>query len=349
MSTFVLHTKATRVTAAKVAERLGAEHGTKLPKDYTSYDRLIRWGASHAAYADMDVLNVLNKAKRVAQISNRHHMFQCLRHIGVKHLMFSNVPTTWNNQHNYVLRTRFGRWGNDIRCKTAEEIYGGPQEERTQLAQEGYFSVQRWLADFEVRVHIVNNICVCMQIKRQKDVEENIPIREWHIRNRKHGWHLYPLSSHETRRLHINKFVLRNIAKQVIAGAHLQFGVVDFLVRTNELTEDMDYRVLEVNTAPGLEDYTLDRYITRLEEIEPVVEDGALASPSSIAEDIELDVSFDVLLEDEPPMPPLAQPHTSLAAFQSSYQRQARQQRLANTALSQLHTNFYVDDDRDSF
>ena len=270
MSTFVLYTKPTFRTGKKLAEALGAECGLELPRKYTRFDRLLRWGASHAAYADADFSGVLDRAKRITKISNRHHMFQAINRVNPEHtLNFGYGPSALHHT-TIVLRSRFGRWGKDIRIVNNDDLYQMDSAELERMNDEGIFSVQQWLGDFEVRVHVIQNTCVCMQIKRQEDCEENVAKREWFIRNRQNNWHLYPLSNPEATRLHINKRQLREAAKNVIAGCGLDFGVVDFLVRCGGTASEFNYRILEVNTAPGLEDSTLERYVTRLEAITPV-------------------------------------------------------------------------------
>lgn len=254
MSTYLIYTKPTRITGVKLADALGADRGTA-PK--ASYDRLIRWGASHMAHFDHEVNTVLNRASFVRNMANRYNMLSLFEQHNIPGLKYAHNITPFQ-PGKFILRKRFGRWGNDIICMTGEEIDSLPDHQRIDYLDQGYFIVERWLADFEVRVHIVNGASVCMQIKRQKDVKVNEPMPKWYIRNRQHGWHLYHLHDDEAERLGIDKQVLRYRAKHVINTAQLDFGVVDFLIRAD------DCRVLEVNTAPGLEDHTLNRYVEHL-------------------------------------------------------------------------------------
>lgn len=251
MKTLVLSKYPVGKTGRKLAKALGADYATKVPPNMIQYDRLIRWGSSYAPLLDPEIEYVLNPASPLRTMANRFLMFE--------HLHKHDIPTlslSCEYDHlPHIVRSPHGKWGRDI------DVNG--------IVTVGRFAVEQWLADFEIRLHIVNGVCVCMQIKRQKDVPINEPLREWHIRNRQHGWHLYHLHNDEAARLGINKDVLRTIAKKTIASAQLDFGVVDFLVRCKAPEYDgaatpFDYRVLEVNTAPGLEDATLARYVERL-------------------------------------------------------------------------------------
>ena len=237
MKTLVLSKWAVGKTGRKLAKAIGADYSACALKNYDQYDRLIRWGASYAPWIDDDIDIVLNGAYCIRAMANRLMMFE--------HLHEHNIPTlALNAMYPYVSRTYHGKWGRDI--MVMGEI------------TKGRFAVELWAAEFEVRVHIVNGVSVCMQIKRQKGVKTNDPMPDWYIRNRQHGWHLYHLHDEEAERLGIDKQALRDTAKHTISTAKLAFGVVDFLVRPDE------YRVLEVNTAPGLEDHTLNRYVERL-------------------------------------------------------------------------------------
>ena len=238
MKTLVLSRWSMGKTGRKIAKALDADYATKVSTDMSEcpeqYDRLIRWGTTISPWLDAHIDTVLNPVSRIRDIANRRLMF--------KHLYDHDIDTL-DFMEDFILRSDFGQWGSDIELFTDQ------------------FAVQMWLADFEVRVHIVHGVSVCMQIKRQKHEPVNIPKRMWYIRNRKKGWHLYHLHNDEAARLGIDKDVLRTVAKHTIETARLDFGVVDFLVRCT--AHSFLHKVLEVNTAPGLEDFTIKRYTER--------------------------------------------------------------------------------------
>ena len=254
MNTLLLSQYFTGMTGRKLAKALDAEYCTEVPYDYKYYDRIIRWGASYSHMIDDGVDNVLNRAVPLARMANRLAMFQHFHANGIETLEL------WPYGKITVIRKPHSKWGQDIRLGSQEPI------------KNGEFAVEQWLADYEIRLHIVLGTCVRMQIKRHKDTETNEPMREWFIRNRKHGWHLYLLSNDEAHRLGINKEVLRTVAKNVIKTSELDFGVVDFLVRCGKVPGgdgvktdfSFDYKVLEVNTAPSLEETGINLYVERL-------------------------------------------------------------------------------------
>lgn len=254
MNTLVLSQYFTGMTGHKLAKALNAEYCTKVPVDYKYYDRIIRWGASYSHMIDDGLDNVLNRAVPIARMANRLSMF--------KHFNTHDIETLelWPYDKINVIRKPHSKWGEDIRLGSEKPI------------ENGEFAVEQWLADYEIRLHIVLGTCVRMQIKRLHFHVDSTPMRHWYIRNRKHGWHLYPLSNDEAHRIGVNKGVLRTVAKHVIKITELDFGVVDFLVRCGKVPGgdgvktdfSFDYKVLEVNTAPSLEETGINLYVERL-------------------------------------------------------------------------------------
>lgn len=214
---------------------------------------LFRWGSSMMADIDDQVPRVINKATQVAHVSNRRHMLTALS-------SHSYPPSRTDEGYGMVLREAYGRYGRDIRYFQSDE----PLPLCEQYVQ---FYVAYWPAPHEVRVHIVGGKSVLMQYKKytgpddepQWDDRSMFPI----IRNRDNGWTLHPLSTDLAHELGINKAALRNDAKLVMQGLRLSTGAVDYLVRPANTTtrSASSFRILEVNTAPGLEASSMDRYV----------------------------------------------------------------------------------------
>jgi hypothetical protein len=95
----------------------------------------------------------------------------------------------------------------------------------------------------EWRVHVFRGRSIARGLKHQ--VEE--PWRKMPVRNRKNGWHM----RHDVE----PSDELRNVAKAAVAAVGYDFGAVDLLV-----TEGGEVFALEVNKAPGLDDYTAAAY-----------------------------------------------------------------------------------------
>lgn len=271
MNPFILYSKVSSVTGRALCEALGWDGGTKLvsPKEYT---HLIRWGSTLFSDLDRAMINkdrpVYNSAQSILRMVNRHHMFQELAFLGELTVGWHPNVVETVDRNQWLIRHRFGRWGKDI---LLPESFGPLNQARL----DGCFLVKRWLADFEVRVHIINEKSVSFQIKAQKDLNGE-PIYETNprasqdfvIRNEDNGWHLFPLSDNQAEALGIRKADIRHTAKRVMNQVELAFGCVDFLVRVpNGPFKQFKYKCLEVNTAPGLANSTLEAYVTGFKEL----------------------------------------------------------------------------------
>jgi len=307
MRAFIKYSKPSCVSGRALRTALEIDGGIHFPKDVSKYDTLIRWGSSGDSYMDEEFQRVINTAKNVVQSANRQHMFQRLaRHIpGGQLLWHSRVPYSHDNSTLTMLRHRFGRYGKDI------ELLGRSDERwdeiRANYETNGMFSVQFWPADYEVRVHIVDGNSVSMQVKARRNADgtpthELIEANKLTIRNDANGWGLWPLSNSLAALLGIHKPSIREQAKQVIRLFNLQFGVVDFLVRTpagkyNNLQHET--KILEINTAPGVDGQTLERYISSIRTLlaKPIqaTQEGAVANPfdASVVDDPEDDYPED--------------------------------------------------------
>lgn len=128
----------------------------------------------------------------------------------------------------------------------------GPRDKR--------FAKRQWWCKFvpsveEWRIH-------CMKfpsgtyrsIARGKKVQVEEPWRKLLVRNRSNGWRL----DHTTD----PPEAVREAAKAAVAACGYDFGAVDLLVLA-----DNSVVVLEVNKAPGLDDYTASKYAEALRKV----------------------------------------------------------------------------------
>jgi hypothetical protein len=274
-SAFLLYSKFTSPTGRLLKESLGIEGGTKPPK--TLPQLLLRWGCS--AYGDVDdeIIAksglVYNQAERLCRVSNRQYMFQDMAR-GICEGMLahhSGIAPVATTSGVTLLRHRFSKWGSDIIATTNHDDKFWDQN-FTLPKWGGYFAVEYWPGDYEVRCHIVEGRSVLFQYKALREGAEPPKDPLVVVRNSKNGWGLYPLNNEKARELGIRKSPLREKAKQVLELFKLQYGVVDFLVRSGG-----EYRVLEVNTAPGLEEASVAKWSAALKSIieETVVEEEA--------------------------------------------------------------------------
>lgn len=277
MKPFILYSRMGTVTGRALREALEIPGGreVKKPKDVNV---LVRWGHSTDPDVDSEILDnngrVINQARYITRSSNRHYMLHDLSAVVNRStvmaghaLRFHHNPTAVptsdlanGNNNITLLRHRYSRWGNDI-------IVLQNTVEIDQSRLDGYFSVEYWPADHEVRVHVMDGRSIYFQIKKRRVPPETTPTPgAVEIRNNNNGWGLYPLDNDEARRLGIQKRPLREAAKLICKGFKLDFAAVDFLVRTptSNSPDRFNYKVLELNTSPGLEGTTLARYVTNL-------------------------------------------------------------------------------------
>lgn len=261
MNTFVLYSKFTSPTGRALRESLGIEGGVKPPKKIPG--TLLRWGTSAHSDLDDEVEAkggvVYNPSKAVARISNRQHMMHDL-HCALGHdkvpLYNGRICRLDAASGITLLRHRFSKWGSDIvAVKNDNEDFWS--QDFTAPKWDGYFPVAYWPGDYEVRVHIVAGKSTYFQYKALREGVEPKPDGIITVRNNHGGWGLYPLPNEKARELGIKKRELRDVAKRTIEQVRLTYGVVDFLVRSGG-----EYRVLEVNTGPGLEEASVARYTT---------------------------------------------------------------------------------------
>lgn len=268
---FILYSKMAHVTGKRIRDALGIDGGRKL-SSVGDYTHLIRWGASYAPDLDAALENsgrhVLNPAERIKRVVNRHHMFNEISRRTNRTLNYTGgMRWVGHDGSTAVARHRFSKWGRDI-VDQPDLTEINPDDPKW----DGYFLVERWLADYEVRVHIVNGVSASFQIKVKKDDNDDPLFRlepesaDFTVRNDKNGWYLFPLSASRADQLGINKTPIRDAAKMMMSGLGLDFGCVDFLVRVpnGHHADSFQWKFLEVNTAPGLDGTTLDRYVDHL-------------------------------------------------------------------------------------
>lgn len=101
----------------------------------------------------------------------------------------------------------------------------------------------------EFRVHVVGDSVIYIQEKKRRDgavIEGDAQF----IRSHKNGWVFCSVDDD----YYFNKIC--NLARDALGALHLDFGAVDIIYNEKEDS----YYILEVNTAPGLEGTTLEKY-----------------------------------------------------------------------------------------
>mgnify|MGYP001558440459 CR=1 FL=1 len=249
------YSESARLLASNLGERLGkrvlrVRSGGRFKPRYG--DWILNWGNSNVPdWANQDnspftQLNWLNKPHCVARASNKLITFNTLAEKGIEHVQYTSnrqVVQNWLDQGRIVFARTFtsasGGKGIDVLRKDGNEL---PRSAPL------YTLYQR--KDQEFRVHVFRGEVI--------DVTEKRRVREFEqsddqklIRNHDNGWVFCRDGISEPRNL-------RDLAIRTVNGLGLSFGAVDII------SDRGDCYVLEVNTAPGIEGTTLDRYVNAL-------------------------------------------------------------------------------------
>lgn len=212
------------------------------------WTKLINWGCSRPPVGLATPGVVSNSFAAVATASNKLSTFRALENVdGVRIPIFStdgDVAKGWlRDGIGVVCRTKLsGHSGDGIVLVTQ------PDQEIVQAP----LYVQYVKKQKEFRVHVAFGEVIDVQEKRKKRSEdengEGVPTN-YQIRNHQTGW-VY------CREDITEPGSLRGMAITTVSSLGLEFGAVDLIY--NEKRNEV--YVLEVNTAPGLEGTTVEKY-----------------------------------------------------------------------------------------
>lgn len=165
----------------------------------------------------------------------------------------ATVAGQWLGQGSTVLCRKDGLSGGRgiVKAKTLSEMVGSPAT--------GDFWVKYWKKTHEYRVHVFKGQVIDIQQKRRRT--------EWNgnydpmIRNFDNGW----VFCHDGIKGTVAELdSISNTSRLAVAALGLDFGAVDILARFNEDGTLRKHVVCEINTAPGLEGQTLEKYVTAI-------------------------------------------------------------------------------------
>lgn len=208
------------------------------------WTKLINWGNGRAPVGTGPFDSISNSFVAVATASNKLSTFEKLQGVdGIRIPEFTTdraVAEDWTNHRGAVVcRTKLsGHSGDGIILATTEpQIVDAPLYVL-------YIKKQQ-----EFRVHVAFGEVIDVQEKRKrKDVSEDFATN-FQVRNHQTGWVYCRENIAEPEGL-------RQMAQRVVGELGLDFGAVDLIynAKRNEVY------CLEVNTAPGLEGSTVDKY-----------------------------------------------------------------------------------------
>lgn len=237
------------VSSSRLAELLGIGIITPriLPR---RREVVINWGVVNVP-SNLQYSTLLNTPEAIRTASNKLKSFQAFKEASV------NIPTFFTDKEEafdyvdngkiVVCRQKLtGSKGEGIViARTKEEVVDAPLYV--------LYSRKKW----EYRLHVINGEVVHVQQKRRLSAAElqvrGIEFREPLIRNLTNGYIFSQELDHNQSSNVYGEMVSES--KKAVSSLSLDFGAVDVIVRRNG-----EVKVLEVNTAPGLEGTTLQKY-----------------------------------------------------------------------------------------
>ena len=125
------------------------------------------------------------------------------------------------------------------------------------------FFSRYWKKTHEYRIHVINGNVVDIQQKRRRT---DFPEADYDpmIRNHDNGW-VYCRDNIKGSKTEMDS--IGTTATSAVQALGLDFGAVDILARFKDSGSLSKYVVCEINTAPGLEGSTVDKYAKAFEGI----------------------------------------------------------------------------------
>lgn len=251
MSLYVYPYNQGSASAASIATALGAVRiipDAARSRFKGSLDKtVINWGSTRVIPSVLDAGRILNKPESVALAANKKTFFQCLR----SSVWADYIPLCWYTkiaaqdamQRGYKMCARTvlnGHSGNGLVIVEPDDWANLPDAEL-------YTAYVKKRDEF--RVHVVGDKVISLQRKGLRAEFRDNPDINWEIRNLANGF-VFTRSD-------VN---IPDAAKRLCIGViktlGLDFGAVDLVYNAYRDA----YRVLEVNTAPGLAGTTIEEY-----------------------------------------------------------------------------------------
>ena len=235
---FIAPYKMASESAKALAQRMNVKR-VALNKTFKRSDVIINWGRSGVAVGTQRVLNPITAVERAA---GKLTTFRQLAATNVNTVPFTTnkqLAKQWLDSGEIVIARLFtnSSKGRGIKVLGRGEWVDAPL-------------YTLYIQAEEYRVHVVGGKVIDLQKKKCKTDVEAHPF----IKNLDNGWAF--CKTNTTAPLNVY-----TTATQAVENLGLDFGAVDMLCK-----EGQAY-VLEVNTAPGIAETTLDNYARALEEL----------------------------------------------------------------------------------
>jgi hypothetical protein len=229
---FLLYHGRSHVTGQRLGDFLGVPHGRETgPRA----DYLIRWGSrTGAGWRPRET--VINSRASLNNNSDKLDAMRQLENAGIP------VPPYTEDRDDFGDEIDYPLVGREEQHSRGEDINLILQWRDAYLTENDFF-VKYIPTDLEYRMHVVNGDVVQIHEKRLRSEADNHPF----IRNAETGWvFVEPRETPPPDQLAID----------AVGALGLDFGAVD-VIREEDTG---DHYVLEVNTAPSLDEANLRRY-----------------------------------------------------------------------------------------
>lgn len=231
-SAFLLYHGASHVTGERLGEYLGIPHGRSTG---SCVDYLIRWGSrSGAGWRPNE--DVVNSRSALNDNTDKLDSLRSLENAGIPVPNYAEDRSAFGEEIEYPI---LGRARDHARGEDIELIL---QWRDAYLTDNDYF-VEYIPTEFEYRAHVFDGEVIQVHEKRLRSEEDNHP----YIRNAETGWvFVEPREEPPS----------ESLAIDAVGALGLDFGAVDIVREENT----GDEYVLEVNSAPSLDEANLERY-----------------------------------------------------------------------------------------
>lgn len=253
VGTFMLYCNSSAPTGRKLAEEIGVDdHGKECSK---RVDWLIRWGTTKGVRF-IPEQGVINSKSSLEDNVNKLRSLRLMKEAGVPVPNFSTDPE--NLCFPMLGRSTRHSQGSDINLLL---------QPRDVFLTDNDFYVEYLPTKLEYRFHVICGELVKVHEKRLRREEDNHP----YIRNAETGWVFCNPDS---------ELPDRRIANDALDALDMDFGALDIIkldkealdrgysgTETPDLDAGHDSLVLEVNSAPSLDENNLQRYVERFEDV----------------------------------------------------------------------------------
>jgi len=236
---FLLYHGQSHVTGNRLGDFLGVPHGRECNN---RYDYLIRWG-SRTSVSHRPRETVVNSMESLRQNTDKLQTLERLENAGIP------VPGYTTDRDEISETFGYPALGRAEQHTRGQDINLILQWRDAYLTNGNDYFIEYIPTDLEYRMHVIDGEVVKIHEKRLRSEADNHPF----IRNHETGWiFVEPREQPPDPQL----------AVDAVGALGLDFGAVDMLV-----SESGEPYVLEVNSAPSLDEANLRRYGEALSEI----------------------------------------------------------------------------------